>query len=71
VNADGSESLVPKDIRGELVVVHAVGRAFRLRRGGEVLCIFNEAFDPVGVNYGTNTTSPSVVRTPRRGQREH
>ena len=71
VNADGSESLVPKDVRGELVVVHAVGRTFRLRRGGEVLCIFNEAFDPVGINYGTNTTSPSVVRTPRRGQREH
>ena len=70
VNADGSESLVPKDVRGELVVAHAVGRAFRLRRGGEVLCIFNEAFNPVGVNHGTSTTSPSVVRTPRRGQRE-
>lgn len=71
VNADGSESLVPKDVRGELVVAHAVGRAFRLRRGAEVLCVFNEAFDPVGINHGTNTTSPSVVRTPRRGQREH
>ena len=33
-------------------------------------CLFNEAFDPVGVNFGTKTTSPRVVRTPRRGQRE-
>jgi type IV secretion system protein VirB9 len=63
VNADGSESLVPKDVRGELVVVHAIGREFRLRRGSEVLCIFNEAFDPVGHDPGTGTTSPSVMRT--------
>ena len=31
---DRSESLVPKDVRGELVVVHAIGRELRLRRGG-------------------------------------
>ena len=70
VAADGTESLVPKDVRGELVVVHAVGRQLRLRQGLQALCLFNEAFDPVGVNFGTKTTSPRVVRTPRRGQRE-
>lgn len=63
VASDGTESLVPKDVRGELVVVHALGRAFRLRQGANVLCIFNEAFDPVGVNYRTSTTSPGVLRT--------
>ncbi|HEV2603761.1 MAG TPA: P-type conjugative transfer protein VirB9 [Microvirga sp.] len=65
VNADGTESLVPKDIRGELVVAHAIGREFRLRRGAQVLCIFNEAFDPVGLNPRTGTAAPTVVRTTR------
>lgn len=65
INSDGSESLVPKDVRGELVVVHATAKEFRLRKGGDVLCIYNEAFDAVGVNHGTNTTSPSIERRPR------
>jgi type IV secretion system protein VirB9 len=69
VASDGAESLVPKDVRGELVVVHAVGRELRLRQGAEVLCIFNEAFDPVGVNEATRTTSPGVARLPRRARR--
>ena len=29
----------------------------------DVLCLYNEGYDPVGVNYRTNTTSPGVVRT--------
>ncbi|KAF0125416.1 MAG: type IV secretion system protein VirB9 [Methylocystaceae bacterium] len=66
VASDGTESLVPKDVRGELVVVHAVARELRLRQGAEALCIFNEAFDPVGINQATRTTSPSVARLPRR-----
>jgi len=65
VGSDGAESLVPKDVRGEVVVVHATAREFRLRRGGDVLCVFNEAFDAVGVNPGTGTTSPSIARAPR------
>lgn len=68
VASDGTESLVPKDVRGELVVVHAVARELRLRQGADVLCIFNEAFDPVGVNQPTRTTSPSVARLPRRSR---
>lgn len=66
VGSDGAESLVPKDVRGEVVVVHATAREFRLRRGSEVLCIFNEAFDAVGVNPGTGTTSSSIARTQRQ-----
>jgi type IV secretion system protein VirB9 len=66
VASDGTESLVPKDVRGELVVVHAIGRELRLRQGSQVICLFNEAFDAVGVNYGTRTTSPAVARTARR-----
>jgi len=69
VAGDGTESLVPKDVRGELVVVHAIGRELRLRQGSQVTCLFNEAYDAVGVNYGTRTTSPAVARTARRPNR--
>lgn len=64
VQSDGEETLVPWDARqsGEVVVIHGTFREYRLRRGGEVICIFNEAYDPVGVNPATGTTSPSVER---------
>jgi type IV secretion system protein VirB9 len=69
VTPDGSESLVPFDVRGEFVVVHGTAKAFRLRRGRDVLCIYNEALDPYGVNLGTHTASPSVDRTDLPGPR--
>nr|WP_313015156.1 P-type conjugative transfer protein VirB9 [Brucella intermedia] len=67
VQSDGKETLIPWDARqsGEVVVIHGTAREFRLRRGGDVICIFNEAYDPVGVNPGTGTTSPSVERVIR------
>ncbi len=61
-NSDGSESLVPKSVDGNLVMVHSISRKFILRRGKDVLCVFNEAYDRVGINPDTNTTSPSVER---------
>ncbi len=63
VRPDGSETLVPFDVRGEFVVVHLVTVQLRLRRNGEVLCIYNQAPAPYGVDYGTNTGSPHVERT--------
>lgn len=63
VGADNTEGLVPFDVRGEFVVVHAVARQLRLRRGREVLCIFNDAFEPYGENPGTGTAASDVVRT--------
>lgn len=70
-NSDGTESLVPKTVQGDLVLVHAISRKFILRRGSDTLCIFNQAYSPVGVDPGTNTTSPSVervVKVPAAGQ---
>jgi type IV secretion system protein VirB9 len=70
-SSDGSESLAPKSTDGNLVLVHAISRKFILRRGGDVLCVFNEAYDRVGINPETNTTSPSVerfVKTEVKGQ---
>ncbi|WP_281411652.1 P-type conjugative transfer protein VirB9 [Rhizobium leguminosarum] len=61
-NSDGSESLVPKSVENNLVLVHAISRKFIPRRGGDVLCVFNEAYDRIGINPDTNTTSPSVER---------
>ena len=67
VSPDGSEALVPFDVRGEFVVIHGVSPQLRLRRGREVLCIYNEAVQPYGVNYGTATGSPIVKRTQSQG----
>jgi type IV secretion system protein VirB9 len=63
VNSDGSEGLINKAIEEDLVIVQAIAQKFILRRGSDVLCIFNEAFNKAGVNPGTGTISPSVVRT--------
>jgi type IV secretion system protein VirB9 len=62
VTPDGTESLVPFDVRGEFVVIHGTARQFRLRRGRDVLCIYNTAADPYGVNLGTETAAPDVER---------
>ena len=64
-NSDGSESLVPKSVDGNMVLVHAISRKFILRSGGGVLCVYNEAYDRAGINPDTNTTSPSVERVMR------
>jgi type IV secretion system protein VirB9 len=65
IGSDGSETLAAKDVRGELVTVHATAREFRLRKGNDVLCVFNEAFDAVGVNHSTRTVSDGVMRLPK------
>lgn len=43
VDVDGTETIVPYDVREDFVVIHAVHRQLRLRRGASVLCVFNEA----------------------------
>ncbi|AQX20725.1 type IV secretion system protein VirB9 [Bartonella sp. CDC_skunk] len=62
VTLDGQETIVPKSIKGNQVIVHAIAMQFTLRRGNEVLCIFNKGFIPRGINPETGTTSPSVQR---------
>ena len=65
VAPDGQETIVPYTMRDDLAVVSTTAREFRLRYGGEVLRVFNLAFDPVGQNPGTGTTTPDVVRSVR------
>lgn len=64
VGEDGREALIPFDVRGEFVVVHTVLRQLRLRSGGALLCIFNEAFDPHGSGSHTGTAASDVERVP-------
>lgn len=63
VNPDGSESIVPFDVRDEFVVIHGVYAQLRLRRGKEVLCVFNQAPDIYGRDPKTGTASSIVERT--------
>jgi type IV secretion system protein VirB9 len=63
VSSDGTESLVPFDVRGEFVVIHDTARQFRLRRGRDVLCVYNDAPASWGQNLGTNTASSDIDRT--------
>ena len=60
---DGSEELIPKTVKGEFVMVHTVARKLVLRRGDQVMCVFNEAYAAAGLNTGTATASPRVART--------
>ena len=68
VNPDGSETIVPFDVRDEFVVIHGVFGQLRLRRGKNVLCVFNEAQDFYGRDPKTGTASSVVERT-TEGQR--
>ena len=63
VNSDGGESIVSFDVRDEFVVIHGVFSQLRLRRGKEVLCVFNEAPDFYGRDPKTGTASSIVERT--------
>lgn len=63
VNPDGTEAIVPFDVRDEFVVIHGVFGQLRLRRGKEVLCVFNEAPDFYGRDPKTGTASSIVDRT--------
>ena len=62
INPDGKEATANYAVKGDLVQVDSVARGWRLRDGQTVLCIWNRAFDPVGQNPETGTTSPNVQR---------
>jgi len=58
VNPDGSETIIPYDVRDDFVVFHMTAKLFRLRRGAAVLCIYNNA---ALRNEGTRTGTASNV----------
>jgi type IV secretion system protein VirB9 len=67
VDVDGTETIVPYDVREDFVVIHAVYRQLRLRRGTTVLCVYNEA--PLRNDRGDRTgTVSNVVTRQVKGQ---
>lgn len=62
---DGSETIVPYTMIGDMVVVQTTARIFTLRDGHKVLRVINQGFDPVGRNPGTGTGTPDLSRTVR------
>lgn len=62
INPDGKEATPNYAVKGDLVQVDSVARGWRLRDGQTVLAVWNRAFDPVGQNPETQTTSPNVQR---------
>jgi type IV secretion system protein VirB9 len=62
IDPDGKEATANYSVKGDLVQADSVARGWRLRDGHTVLCIWNRAFNPVGQNPETGTTSPNVQR---------
>jgi type IV secretion system protein VirB9 len=62
VDPSGTEHTAQTWAWNDLVVVQQVAEHMRLRLGPAVLEVWNRAYDPVGNNPGTGTTSPTVVR---------
>ena len=71
INQDGKEAVATtvndSTAAGLRVMVPTVQREMRLRRGGKVCALRDNAFDPVGVEPGggNGTASPEVVRRVR------
>ncbi len=62
---DGTESVVDKHIDGDTIVVHEVAKRFVLRLAGEVVGIWNDAYDMDGVPARDGTTVNGVKRVLR------
>jgi type IV secretion system protein VirB9 len=62
INPDGKEATPNYSVKGDLVQIDSVARGWQLRDGQTVLAVWNQAFDPVGKNPETQTTSPNVQR---------
>lgn len=71
VNEDGSEAIVPYDVRDDFVVIHQLARQFRLRRGTSLLCIWNNAFDRYGLDISSGTASPDIEKVIERGNHDN
>lgn len=65
VAADGQETIVPYALHGDVAVVSTTAHEFRLRLGGEVVRVLNLSYNARGINPGTGTTSPEIVRSVR------
>jgi type IV secretion system protein VirB9 len=67
-DADGKNpKVVQSDFNSEtgVATVHVLSPAFHLVDGDTLLCVFNRAYDPIGVRSATGTISPDIERVTR------
>lgn len=66
VTPDGKEAILQTTNEnspdGLLMILHRTAREIILRRGKQVLALYNQGYSPVGSTNGTGTASPDVVR---------
>ena len=62
---DGTESVVDRHVQGDTIVVHEVAKRLVLRLAGEVVGIWNDAYDMDGVPPHDGTTVSGVKRVLR------
>lgn len=55
--------------QGGTVMLHTVAPEIRLRADDRVACLLNDGFTLPGLNTGTGTTRPNVIREPRQALR--
>jgi type IV secretion system protein VirB9 len=60
--SDGEPSRVNWHMQPPYIVVQRLARRFTLRLGGAIVGVWNDSFDPVGIDIPTNTISPEVER---------
>lgn len=56
----GEEALVNWHLEGDTVVVHGISPAWNLRMGKSVIGVFNEKYDPVGIDTPNKTVTNEV-----------
>lgn len=66
VDQDGNESLVESTVSAvggdHIITVHGTAPEIHFRKGKQVACVVNNAWNPAGYNPSTGTTSPDVMR---------
>ncbi|KND60584.1 Forms the bulk of type IV secretion complex that spans outer membrane and periplasm (VirB9) [Candidatus Burkholderia verschuerenii] len=72
VSTGGSEAIVNRHMLAEngsrVIVAEKVAPKFRLRLGDDVVGVYNERFDPAGIQNVTGTSTPAVHRVIKGGE---
>ncbi len=69
VDAGGKEALINTNVEGNTIIIHRVVPRLKLRKGDEVVCIRNDAFDPNGgLDNKAGTIAPDIQRVIKEKQ---
>jgi len=65
VSADGKEEITSFTTQGNTIILHNVAPQWRLRIGGQVFCVWNEAYTGKSTGPGTGTINNNIERVIR------